>query len=129
MIHGKFTFKAIIKTLIDIADGKVEDASDDGLSWPRPWTIQHWGWARWSIPKMADQRDAHEYNSLSLPWIEEWQIDTEFQHLILWIGTHLIIIITVKRWWEMESRLRGHARFDESFLEIIQQVRSPSKKQ
>jgi hypothetical protein len=32
MIHGNsVTFKAIIKTLIDIVGGKVEDASDDGL--------------------------------------------------------------------------------------------------
>ena len=32
MIHGNsVTFKAIIKTLIDIINGKLEDASDDGL--------------------------------------------------------------------------------------------------
>jgi hypothetical protein len=31
MIHGRFTFKAIIKTLIDIVAGKVADAFDDGL--------------------------------------------------------------------------------------------------
>jgi hypothetical protein len=32
MIHGNsITFKAIIKTLIGIVNGKVEDASDDGL--------------------------------------------------------------------------------------------------
>jgi hypothetical protein len=32
MIHGNsVTFKTIIKTLIDIVDGNVEDASDDGF--------------------------------------------------------------------------------------------------
>ena len=30
MIHERFTFKATIKTLIDIVAGKVVDASDDG---------------------------------------------------------------------------------------------------
>ena len=67
MRNGKFTFKAIIKTLIDIVDGKVADASDDGFldHVLEPSSIG--GWVRWSIPKMVDQHDPHEYNSLDLP--------------------------------------------------------------
>ena len=67
MIHGRFTFKATIKTLIDIVAGKVVDASDDG---PLDHVLEPssiGGWTRWSIPKMVDQRDPHEYNSLGLP--------------------------------------------------------------
>ena len=48
-------------------DGKVADASDDGFldHVLEPSSIG--GWVRWSIPKMVDQHDPHEYNSLDLP--------------------------------------------------------------
>ena len=66
-------------------------------SWPRPGTIQCWGWSPLSNSKW--QTNAILANNIprDLPWIEERQIDIEFQRLILWIGTHLIIIITHKK--------------------------------
>ena len=78
---------------------------------------------------MADQSDTHEYiyESLTLHCrMANWQGIQTFDPLD---GTHLIIFITTKMWWEMESRLRGHAQFIKSFLKIIYQTCSLSERQ